>query len=163
MPFCICQSINTDISGTTGNNRSDSQCDIESRDIFFPAKENIHRLFQTLKLIFYHLLSLHRGHIFLKKGSWWKTFHNVKNRHYHLNVVHYLKTALRNHSQLATERFKMQQMQAREAVASYKRHKRGSDANPGASGNHYCLGAVPSAFPGTYQTQNGAQGLMIMS
>jgi len=57
----------------------------------------------------------------------------------------------------------MQQMQAREAVASYKRHKRGSDANPGASGNHYCLCAVPSAFPGTYQTQNGAQGLMIMS
>lgn len=30
--------------------------------------------------------------------------------------------------------------------------KGGSDANPGASGNHYCLRAVPSAFPGTYQT-----------
>lgn len=52
----------------------------------------------------------------------------------------------------------MQQMQTGDTVASYKRHKRGSDANPGASGNHSCLCALPSAFPGTYQTQNGAQG-----
>lgn len=66
-------------------------------------------------------------------------------------------------SRVGAEQLKMQQMQTRGAVASYKRHKRGSDANPGASGNHYCLCAVPSAFPGTYQTQNGAQGLMIMS
>lgn len=73
------------------------------------------------------------------------------------------KTALKRHSRAGTEQLKKQQMQTREAVASYKRHKRGSDANPGASGNHYCLCAVPSAFPGTYQTQNGAQGLMIMS
>lgn len=71
--------------------------------------------------------------------------------------------ALKSHSQVGPEQLKMQQMQTREAVASYKRHKRGSDANPGASGNHYCLCAVPSAFPGTYQTQNGAHGLMIMS
>lgn len=67
------------------------------------------------------------------------------------------------HFEVGTEQLKMEQMQTRGAVASYKRHKRGSDANPGASGNHYCLCAVPSAFPGTYQTQNGAQGLMIMS
>lgn len=79
-----------------------------------------------------------------------------------LSLKH-MKTALKSRSQLGTEQLKMQQMQTREAVASYKRHKRGSDANPGASGNHYCLCAVPSAFPGTYQTQNGAQGLMIMS
>lgn len=73
------------------------------------------------------------------------------------------KAALWRHFGVGAEQLKMQQMQTGEAVASYKRHKRGSDANSGASGNHYCLCAVPSAFPGTYQTQNGAQGLMIMS
>lgn len=39
---------------------------------------------------------------------------------------------------LAASGCERQQMQ-REAVASHKRHKRGSDANAGASGNHYCL------------------------
>lgn len=74
------------------------------------------------------------------------------------------RTPPKKRSRVGAEQLKkMQQMQTGEAVASHKRHKRGSDANPGASGNHYCLCAVPSAFPGTYQTQNGAQGLMIMS
>lgn len=73
------------------------------------------------------------------------------------------KKAAKSRFRVGTEQLEMQQMQTRGAVASYKRHKRGSDANPGASGNHYCLCAVPSAFPGTYQTQNGAGGLIIMS
>lgn len=74
-----------------------------------------------------------------------------------------IKSTLKSNSEVVSEQLRMHWMQTRKAVASHKRHKRESDANPGASGNHYCLCAVPSAFLGTYETQNGAQGLMIMS
>lgn len=39
--------------------------------------------------------------------------------------------------------------------AILQRHKRDSDANHGASGNHYCPSALPSAYPGTSVSQNG--------
>lgn len=39
--------------------------------------------------------------------------------------------------------------------AILQRHKRDSDANHGASGNHYCPSTLPSAYPGTSVSQNG--------
>lgn len=52
---------------------------------------------------------------------------------------------------------------SRRSAGIYKGHKRGCDAKPGATGNHYCGSAVPSASSGTQQTQNGARGCTVTS